>query len=333
MKFSRTCGVAAAMLGAALASSSAMASVNVLWNPDAAGPDPTVTVGGLDWSTGNILAVGGVNAFNAYVTSKGTVQLPIQVYAQARLANFLSPSPSSTPIGGLGLNQPGGYEYTVVAAYREVITFAAQGGGVNVATFGYLPGGENYIKVYQDPSRNANDLAGTGFADGNLVMSGSINGMSPGAGFNAGTISPVPLDNNGTNNYPLLDTVTGQGSTTVTADNLVVDPNYVTLPTAPLMSDFTLFTNQLLLPFQTTDPSAQFYIGGVETPAGAGNPFDPVYGIGPINGISGPSLQIQGDASQNFDMKPIGVPEPVTASLGLLGLSALGLLASRRRTA
>jgi len=51
--------------------------------------------------------------------------------------------------------------------------------------------------------------------------------------------------------------------------------------------------------------------------------------LGDVNGLDGPDFIFQADANQSFDL--IAIPEPVTASLSLLGLGALGMAIRRRR--
>jgi MYXO-CTERM domain-containing protein len=301
----------------------------VTLDPDGAGSDAAITIGSLDWKVGNSLAVGGNQAVKNFLAGN-TADTTFQVYFQAKLGNFLDAGGNTVATTGLNT----AYEYTVVGALQERITGAALIGGVGVATLGFVPGGENYIKIYYDTANNANDLAGTGFSDGTLVLTAHPNFVDPTSSFTSSQNVVSNLDNFITNNYSGLQSVTGNGSSSIDASILPADATagFFTIP-GPLNINLTLFTTQNAIPFNQTDPSARFLIGGSETLSGAGNPSDSVLGIGNVNGSlgtsGGNSLQFQTDASQSFQGAP--VPEPATAGLAGMGLIALGLAALRRR--
>jgi len=311
----------------ALGAAVARATVPVTLDPDGGGTDAAITIGSLDWKVGNSLAVGGNTAVKNFLAGSGDTTF--QVYFQAKLGNFLDSGGNTINTTGLNTN----YEYTVVGALREKITGASLVGGVGVATLGFVSGPENFIRIYYDTAQNSNDLAGTGFADGTLVLTAHPIFVDPTSSFVSSQGAVTKLDNFNTDNYPGLQTVTGNGASAIDASVAAGDvtPGFFTIP-GPLNVNFTLFTTQNATPFNQTDPSARFFIGGAETLAGAGNPFDATLGIGSVNGSlgtkGGAGIQFQTDASQSFDTV---VPEPATAGLAGLGIVAIGLAALRRR--
>ncbi len=84
---------------------------------------------------------------------------------------FAVQAPDGNSVSFPGLNTT--FEYTVVALIPETVVSGTDlGGGVYQAVFKTLSGGVFYI--YHDASPNANVVTGTGFDDGILVASGTI---------------------------------------------------------------------------------------------------------------------------------------------------------------
>lgn len=321
-----------AVLAALGAVSQAQASVTVNINPDAAGVDPVLNVGALDWTVGNALSV--ADAGESVAAGRAYVGQFFTTYAMARLASFNDGN--GNPIGGINLNGPTAatnYEWTFVAGFREQFTAVAAPAGAGTSAFDLIGGpasATNFFEIWYDPTPNSNNLSGKGFNDGILILSGHF-ASGDGAftatqaiGAPAGTPVISDLDEFGGDNYPGIDTITGNGSTkgVIVVDSY--DASYfISAPQALTLN----FTSQQKLAFDQTNPAACFWTGAAYL-GGAGNGVDCANTIGALNGVSGPNLQLQADASNSFDGK---VPEP--GSLALLGLGFAAFGALRRKVA
>ncbi len=258
-------------------------------------------------------------------------------------------------------------ELTIVAGFRDrVVDLQGQQGQVGSrATFEYVPTVDQvgeFIEIYYDTSAAtsatsgaqaaANTLAGTGFNDGQLILRADITFVET---TTFTQLIPVPgqpqqatlLDQSDTlnpgNQYGNKRTVAGNGSTLVRAEITEVDTDFFELdPLRPQILDF-LIVNDLGVdvPFTTTDPNSGFAtmpnaLGiGFAGPApnlAIGPDNNPLFDtVGAINGgggaSGGPDIVFQTDANMAF----FEIPEPLSASLGLMGLGALSLAARRRQ--
>ncbi len=293
-----------------------------------------------------------LGADEAMLTSQfvGGTSNPFSVFYQAKLAGFVKVggdpgSPESPP----GLNTS--YEITAVARFDERVStvfvdFAAGTANVN---FAHVPNADEYLEIYYGAGAafNASDLNGTGFNDGVKILEADIL-AGPGlftSNFAAslaldGSLITDVLDKVNPNDYLGLTTITGIGSTQFTAQVTDFDPAFFVDVLSTV--GFTAETeNTQGLPFTKVDPSSAFLVNSAGTAefeapvtSGAGDPTDPIYGIGSVNGQflgagGGPSIQFQADASTSFERVSGVVPEPATAALGLMGLAGLAL--GRRR--
>jgi len=299
---------ATAVVGLALASSAQASSVLTI-DPDGAGAQGAIQVGVLDWNVGNSLVQN---------IDQNPALPPTTTLAQSNLSSFNNAS--SVPIGGTGLNST--YEWTYVLGVQQTVQQALVFGSL-ATQLTTVAGGDNFFKIYYDPARNSSPLAGTGFADGTLILQGVI---QPGGVANFTAFADInkpgntnALDQFGTNNYPGINSVTGVGGGTLDIRVTFFNPAF--FPTSP--NNIVLnFTTQQVLPYAQTDPSALFTNG-----SGAAVPG--VASVGTCNGCleeTAPNVMVQVDANTSFN-----APEPGSVALLGLGLGALSTISALRR--
>src|SRR5207247_1640557 len=121
------------------------------------------------------------------------------------------------------LGPAGTDEVTFVARFREKVTAVT----ATSASFAAASGGTNFVEIWFGP-KNADDLAGTGFNDGTKIMSGTV--VSDVSNFGVDTsVPPDQLDQFGTDNYPTIQTLTGNGSTILNGAVSVTDTTFFPL--------------------------------------------------------------------------------------------------------
>lgn len=303
-------------------------------------PGATFNADSLDWSPTSFLALGGTTAITKYLSGQGSTTFT--VYTHSKLIGYIEGTEAkSLPAGSTP------WEITVVASFQEQVTYAEAG----FARFRAVPN-TGFIQMYLDTSPDSNFLAGTGFNDGRLILTGLLN-SNPSGNFTVEDTALALLDqsSNG-DDWGGQQTVTGFGSNsnlpfTVTGfDGSVFTGGIATLS--------MFFENVSIgLPFVSVDPSKCYMpetAGGGETRGAGdvGSSFatiscgDGLAGISPTLGFAnggvipgttqpfGPDFIAQSD--YNSPLRAERIPLPGTLGLLGLGFASIGLVARRKRT-
>jgi hypothetical protein len=289
----------AVALATSTAVTGAQAASTLLFDTNGAAAGGVISVNTFDWLPDNALAQGAVS------TGGVITGAPFDIFAQAKLGSFVMPG-NIAVVPSLG-------EFTLFASFQEQ---AAIGGAT--AVLSALPGGT--VQIYFDPSGNSNQLAGTGYNDGTLILQGTVaSGSGAFTDFTRlapGVFPNVPLDQLGANNYPGVLTHQGNGSNTLNINVTFADPNFFLTNITGLVIDAN-DTGNLAAPFRQANPAA--LVGGQA----------PVRGTGNVNGGDCPTtcdFQFQTDNATTFNV----APEPGSLALIALGLLSLGGLARNR---
>lgn len=273
-----------------------------------------------DWKPDNALVVGGNTALQNFLTYGPQDPLhPVTYYtlAQADLGTLIDNHSNAVSIPELGTSR----QVTFVARFSEAVTGACIGPD-SISVQSSAAPGDNYVEIFADKATNVvSPRAGTGYNSGTRILAATVDtlfstfsqGLNTGFGI---------LDNHGANTYngalnspgPALYSMTGVGSVVFAATINFVDNNYFPdLQPGVSVKWTTNAAANLVVPFNQVDPAARFLtsttttaVGAAAILAGAGNPFDPVFGIGEVNAVpldqgGGPCVQEQHDASSTFD--------------------------------
>lgn len=269
-------------------------------------------VAALDWNPGNALAQGAIP-----LSQDPNAPTSFDLYYHAALGNFINSN--GTQIAGTGLGQD--YEITTVLRFGE-LGVRSIGAGAENANFTFNPAADTFVKFYKDAAVDSNNLAGTGFNNGNEFLSGTVAGvLSSNFGIPNNPLQVELLDQFLADNWGGQLTVVGTGSTSLLIKVAEINKDEVVI-TTPINFDFFVFNVNLNttnnLPFSETNPSQLFWDG-----AGFIAPV-----LGDVNGLNGPDIIFQADGNSSFALAQI--PEPSTLVLSGLGLLIAGGLLRRR---
>jgi hypothetical protein len=347
------------------ASASPITQANFLgigWDPTG-GNNPTIDLASLDWAPTSFSAKGGNAAIlNAALNQQFGLSLSTDfaVYTHARLGSIVSYDEFGDPVTYTpsGLNTPiTGYEYTMVMSYIEsvdTVNTAGLGSATFIANLSRVS--ESFFEIYYG-SVNANDLTGSGFRDGKLVMTGIVDDTAEAAAgsFIITNANSENLDQFGSgsaankNNYGIQQTKKGNGTNgAVTIKITGQDTNFFKTPI-----DILQIANiSQALPFISVNPSDCYTDSAVGVAIGStvadtecnavhinGQALNPAtqplpttyHGFVPNSGPNNTTLN-GADANNDFiaqtdynsPLTPKQIPEP--SSVLLLGVSLLGLL-------
>lgn len=286
------------------------AADTILFNPDGTGAGGALTIDTMDQAPGNALAQD-ITVPTAFVGQEFTLNY------QANLNSVL--------LGGV--NQfsqgDGGNFFTFAAVFGERVDALLLAGSTATLLFSEAAGYPlNAFNMYAT-SANGDDLAGTGFATGTLILSGHMVDLFENFTFsNTNPALAEPLDDSGVDDYPGVETLQGIGNASIDIQIDFVDPGYFPNLLSGSTLTFAITNTSIFAPFTAANPSALFSSNAI-----ADGDIPGVPSVGAINGLSGPNTMLNADANTNFNIQQ--VPEP--GALALLGMSVLGMAVQRRR--
>ncbi len=361
-----------AALAAAAVLPTAAQAAGIMIDPDGAGPLGAINVAQLDWKPTTLLGIGATTAISTWINNAqqgNFAPVPFDIVVMATLGSTSAPGGATNTPAGLGST----YEWTLVARFTDLVTSAfvnpITGGGT--ATFLTDITKPGYVELYYGSPANADQLAGSGFNDGRLILkattltgatgSFTVDSVEASVALDQTTADPTP-----NNDYPGQNTLVGSGGTnSISVGNITADPTFFLANPGTITLSFGNISEQV--PFVEVDPATCFTVYNAATGSGlavgastvaptqcdgyglirvngpySGQPADPNGGyiplIGPVNGvlaIGGSPEQpiVLGDAvyQTDFNSTITGIPEPGTLALLGIALAGLGFGAARRK--
>lgn len=312
-------------LGSVVYAASATAGSIISFDPLGGGSGTNLS--SFQWSTDNAVALGGITATNNFLGgSRDVAATSFDLLAHGKLVAAYNPVSVDILPGSYTGGAPT-REITFVLRAAEQVVAATPFPGT--AFYRTLGGVGSFFEIWYDDAPDSNALAGTGYNNGTMILSGAVipTGQFNDALFSLNsTINPLApivelMDQfGGSDDYAGTQTVVGNGSFGLLIDVATADAAF--FPEIGNYVSFRLDTDgELNTPFDKVDPSKLFC--GVA--GGGACSIAPVTGA--VNGQTGPDFRFQTSPQTSFDVSQ--VPEP--SALALIASALLvGGIASRR---
>ena len=299
------------LIAAALALPVLASATAITFDMNGAAAGQSYTVDLLDWTVGNALAVNG-NPSTGLVAGAQT-----QLLYQANLG-LVSLGGVTQATAGIG----GAQNFTVVAGFNEIVLGTSTATNIN---FGLNDPGtgltsSNFFYIYANTT--GNNLAGTGFVGGNLVMSGYISRVLSSNYATQGLTGTFDQSPNG-DQYAGKQTLIGSGSSDINVTLDFTNANYFKGLTSGEILSLAFTNTSQVTPFRQVDPSLCFSSNGTVG-------CNTLSNIGTVNGVreaTTRNFQLQADGNTSF--VTTSVPEPGSLALVGLALGAAGFVGRR----
>ena len=134
-------------------------ALTITFNPTGSNATQPIDIGSFDFAPGNALSV------SALPLAVGNT---FQLDYQAVLADVVDSQGNTVIPPGLGAS----YQITAVGSFTEIVTSLNSTGTVTEFALAPIQSPNSFFELYYNPAVIANNLAGTGFNQGTLILAG-----------------------------------------------------------------------------------------------------------------------------------------------------------------